>query len=75
MNVNWLYAVPIAFAIGGLVGIKVEDHKIAYASNYEKSVLKSQVRTCEKVNNTPCHFVSRYDNVAETLVWQVIPKP
>ena len=48
---------------------------MSYAHNYDKAVIQSSIRTCERINKKECHFTSRYDYNINTLVWEVVPKP
>ena len=70
-----LVAIPISLVIGSCTTSYIEDRNMFYAHDYDKSVIQSSIRTCERINKKQCHFTSRYDYNVNALVWEVVPKP
>ena len=70
-----LIAIPVSLFIGAIGAITVDDYNMSYSADYDKSVIQSSVRVCERLHKKECHFTSRYDYNIETLVWEVVPKP
>ena len=70
-----LVAIPVSLVIGSCTTSYIEDRNMFYAHDYDKSVIQSSIRTCERINKKQCHFTSRYDYNVNALVWEVVPKP
>ena len=70
-----MIAIPVSLVIGSCTTSYIEDRNMSYAHDYDKSVIQSSIRTCERINKKRCHFTSRYDYNVNALVWEVVPKP
>ena len=70
-----MIAIPVSLVIGSCATSYIEDRNMSYAHDYDKAVIQSSIRTCERINKKECHFTSRYDYNINTLVWEVVPKP
>lgn len=70
-----LLAVPVSLFVGASLALTIDDNNMSYSADYDKTVIQSSVRSCERINNKECHFTSRYDYNVNSLVWEVVPKP
>lgn len=70
-----IITIPVLLVIGSCATSYIEDRNMSYAHDYDKAVIQSSIRTCERINKKQCHFTSRYDYNVNTLVWEVVPKP
>ena len=69
-----IIAIPVSLVIGSFITSYIEDRNMSYAHDYDKSVIQSSIRTCERINKKQCHFTSRYDYNVNALVWEVVSK-